>query len=177
MSVSVAHPQHVNVGKHAPDYDYSPSTAKKVRVSKSAKAAAAAAIVKPPPSRWTAKCHPRVVETTAEVDGDFLARWGFSDQRAKDKFVDAGFSRVTCLYFPESLDDRIHFACRLLTILFLIDGELSFSPLFLRGYVADGVEQTSSRTCPSRMGRNTITRSCPSCAATRSPTAPSPSRP
>jgi len=76
-----------------------------------------------PPSRWTPKCHPRVNEVSKEVDGDFLERWGFPTEKAKKKFLAAGFSRVTCLYFPLALDDRIHFACRLLTILFLVDGE------------------------------------------------------
>ncbi|KAF2764139.1 Aristolochene synthase from penicillium Roqueforti [Teratosphaeria nubilosa] len=57
----------------------------------------------------------------AGVEGDFLMRWPFPDERSKKKFLAAGFSRVTCLYFPLALNDRIHFACRLLTILFLID--------------------------------------------------------
>ena len=73
--------------------------------------------------RWTAKCYPRVKEVTNEVDNYFLDRWDFPTQRAREKFIASGFSRVTCLYFPLALDDRIHFACRLLTVLFLIDGE------------------------------------------------------
>lgn len=76
-----------------------------------------------PPSKWTPMCHPRVSEASNEVDGDFLERWGFPTEKAKKKFLAAGFSRVTCLYFPLALDDRIHFACRLLTILFLVDGK------------------------------------------------------
>ena len=62
-------------------------------------------------------------EVSREVDGYFLQHWNFKDEKARKKFLAAGFSRVTCLYFPEALDDRIHFACRLLTVLFLIDGE------------------------------------------------------
>lgn len=76
-----------------------------------------------PASKWTPMCHPRVSEVSKEVDGDFLERWGFPAEKAKKKFLAAGFSRVTCLYFPLALDDRIHFACRLLTILFLVDGK------------------------------------------------------
>jgi aristolochene synthase len=60
---------------------------------------------------------------TREVDAYFLEHWPFPDETARKKFVNAGFSRVTCLYFPKALDDRIHFACRLLTALLSIDGE------------------------------------------------------
>ncbi|KAI8623281.1 Aristolochene synthase in complex with 12,13 Difluorofarnesyl diphosphate [Xylariaceae sp. FL1651] len=59
-----------------------------------------------------------------EVDGYFLRHWPFPGTKARKKFVAAGFSRVTCLYFPKALDDRIHFACRLLTALFLVDDML-----------------------------------------------------
>ncbi|KAK3301898.1 Aristolochene synthase [Chaetomium strumarium] len=74
-----------------------------------------------PPSNWQALIHPRVEEVSREVDGYFLEHWNFPDDRARSTFLKAGFSRVTCLYFPLAKDDRIHFACRLLTVLFLID--------------------------------------------------------
>jgi hypothetical protein len=73
-------------------------------------------------ARWAPKCHPRVDEVSKEVDGYFLREWKFENAKARKKFLGAGFSRVTCLYFPMAKDDRIHFACRLLTVLFLIDG-------------------------------------------------------
>ncbi|KAI4142371.1 MAG: hypothetical protein L6R39_004965 [Caloplaca ligustica] len=73
------------------------------------------------PSRFTPLCHPREQEITAEVDGYFIDNWGFENAKQIQKFKDAGFSTVTCWYFPKALDDRIHFACRLLTVLFLID--------------------------------------------------------
>lgn len=82
----------------------------------------------PPPSLFEPICHPLVKSVTDEVDGYFLQHWDFPNEKARKKFVAAGFSRVTCLYFPKALDDRIHFACRLLTVLFLIDGEPSGSP-------------------------------------------------
>lgn len=65
-----------------------------------------------------------MTEVTAEVDKFFLQNWNFPGEKAKAKFLKAGFSRATCLYFPLALDDRIHLACRLITILFLIDGKL-----------------------------------------------------
>lgn len=65
-----------------------------------------------------------MIPVTKEVDEYFLQHWGFDSAKAKKKFVDAGFSRVTCYYFPKALNDRIQFACRLLAVLFLIDGEL-----------------------------------------------------
>ncbi|KAL4900652.1 hypothetical protein BDW74DRAFT_182488 [Aspergillus multicolor] len=56
-----------------------------------------------------------------EFDTYFLKNWDFPDEKAETLFLNAGFSRVTCLYFPLAKDDRIHFPCRILTILFLID--------------------------------------------------------
>ncbi|USP74924.1 uncharacterized protein yc1106_02198 [Curvularia clavata] len=81
------------------------------------------------PSTWTSSIHPKVEETTAQVDGWFLQHWPFPNEKARKKFVAAGFSRVTCLYFPRAHDERIASACKLLTILFLIDDlleEMSF---------------------------------------------------
>jgi aristolochene synthase len=60
---------------------------------------------------------------TEQVDGYFLKHWPFPDNAARKKFVNAGFSRVTCYYFPRARDDRIIFACMLLTVLFLVDGK------------------------------------------------------
>lgn len=76
----------------------------------------------PPQSLFVPKCHPRERAVTEQVDGYFLTHWPFKTEKDRRKFVAAGFSRVTCLYFPMAKDDRIHFACRLLTLLFLIDG-------------------------------------------------------
>lgn len=81
-----------------------------------------AKISQTPASFFEPRCHPLEQQITAEVDGYFLRYWPFKTEKERKKFVAAGFSRVTCLYFPLSKNDRIHFACRLLTILFLIDG-------------------------------------------------------
>lgn len=78
----------------------------------------------PAPSIFTPICHPRLEEAVRDVDGYYLQHWGFSTEAARKKFVAAGFSRVTCLYFPKALDERIQYACSLLTIFFLIDGKL-----------------------------------------------------
>ncbi len=75
-----------------------------------------------PLSSWAPACHPLVDPVTLEVDAWFLDNWPFPSDKARQKFVAAGFSKVTCLYFPLAKDDRIAFACRLLAILFLIDG-------------------------------------------------------
>lgn len=76
-----------------------------------------------PSTNWKHSIHPHHEEVAHEVDGYFLKEWKFPNAKAEKTFLAAGFSRVTCLYFPLSKDDRIHFACRLLTVLFLIDGE------------------------------------------------------
>ncbi|EKD14000.1 uncharacterized protein L3040_007997 [Drepanopeziza brunnea f. sp. 'multigermtubi'] len=80
--------------------------------------------ITPPPTKWSYLCHPRLKEVQDEVDGYFLENWNFPSFKAVRTFLDAKFSEVTCLYFPLALDDRIHFACRLLTVLFLIDDVL-----------------------------------------------------
>ncbi|KAI0537285.1 Aristolochene synthase in complex with 12,13-Difluorofarnesyl diphosphate [Xylaria digitata] len=82
-----------------------------------------------PVSDWTAQIHPLHEKVISEVDNFFLQHWPFPDERARGKFVAAGFSRVTCLYFPKALDDRIHYACRLLTLLFLVDDILEYMSL------------------------------------------------
>ncbi|KAF2219244.1 Aristolochene synthase in complex with 12,13 Difluorofarnesyl diphosphate [Elsinoe ampelina] len=69
----------------------------------------------------TAVIHPNAVEVAGQVDGDFIRDWDFPSEKAVMKFLAAGSSRVTCLYFPMARDDRLHWACRVLTILFLID--------------------------------------------------------
>lgn len=76
-----------------------------------------------PAALFTPKIHPRVAEVAAEVDAYFLRHWPFQDDKAKKKFVAAGFSTVTCLYFPAARDERIALACRLLALLFLVDGK------------------------------------------------------
>ncbi len=77
-----------------------------------------------PTSEWQPLNHPRAKEVAREVDAYFLQHWNFLNAKAEKTFVNAGFSDVTCLYFPLAKDDRIHFACRLLTVLFLIDDVL-----------------------------------------------------
>ncbi|KAK1542486.1 aristolochene synthase [Colletotrichum paranaense] len=75
----------------------------------------------PPAAHFTAKIHPREREVSAEVNGFFLNHWPFADAKSRKKFVAAGFPQVTCFYYPTALNDRISFACYLLTLLFLID--------------------------------------------------------
>ncbi|KAM5465930.1 (+)-aristolochene synthase ts1 [Microsporum audouinii] len=88
------------------------------------------AFVQPPPASLLQPiCHPRVTEVTREVNDYFLAHWDFPSEKSRKKFVAADFPGVTCLYFPKALDDRISFACRLLTVLFLIDDLLEFMSL------------------------------------------------
>jgi hypothetical protein len=96
-----------------------------------------------PPSIWQPLCHPRVDEVSCEVDGYFLQHWPFPSKKTEETFLKAGFSRVTCLYFPLAKDDRIHFACRLLTVLFLIDGMTTF-----------GLSPLPSQTTPSTKLKN-----------------------
>lgn len=89
-----------------------------------------------PPALFTPQIHHRVAEVAAEVDAYFLKNWPFQDDKTKNKFVGAGFSHVTCLYFPAAMDERIAFACRLLALLFLVDGKSQCGPLTWAGRLA-----------------------------------------
>ena len=73
------------------------------------------------------RCHPLEAQMTSEVNAYFIKHWPFPNAKAIEKFRQAGFSRVTCCYFPDAMNDRIHFACHLLTLLFLIDGTASLT--------------------------------------------------
>ncbi|KAF2449305.1 Aristolochene synthase from penicillium Roqueforti [Karstenula rhodostoma CBS 690.94] len=84
----------------------------------------AADLWKIPASAWSPRCHPLVAPVTQEVNEYFLSRWSWPNERSKKVFVAADFSRVTCLYFPLSRNDRIALACKLLAVLFLVDDEL-----------------------------------------------------
>ncbi|KAI1818683.1 Aristolochene synthase [Poronia punctata] len=74
-----------------------------------------------PPTYLKPSWHPNMDEIIREVDQYFLDNWGFTSEKERKKFVVAGFSRVTCMYYPMADDERIAMACKLLTILFLID--------------------------------------------------------
>lgn len=129
----------------------------------SSPAPAASPSLTPARSRFEPLCHPLMEEVAAEVDGYFLQHWNLENDKAKKKFLDAGFSRVTCLYFPKALNDRIHFACRLLTVLFLIDGKWS---MWIQASVRSLQDQTSSRICLSKMAPHTTKTSSRSPGAT-----------
>ena len=75
-----------------------------------------------PTSKFSAQIHPLAEEVGSEVEQYFLSNWNFKTEKERSTFLKAGFPKVTCLYFPEAKYDRIGYACRLLTILFLIDG-------------------------------------------------------
>lgn len=79
------------------------------------------------PTRFRPVCHPRAEEVIREVDAYFLENWPFPNDKARTKFKGADFTRNMCYNYPEALDGRIGVACRLITLLFLIDGK---SPVF-----------------------------------------------
>lgn len=76
-----------------------------------------------PPSNLVAQCHPLVDQIEATVNEYMLKEWDFPDEKSRQKYILSAFPRGTCMCFPLCKDDRMEFACRLLTVLFLIDGE------------------------------------------------------
>lgn len=75
------------------------------------------------PSILKSLCHPLVEQVSKEVDEYFSQHWPFKDDKTRKKFISQGVPRVTCLYCAKALDDRIAFACKLITITFLTDGK------------------------------------------------------
>ena len=112
-----------------PDHSPTPTLERQPKLKSSTSTDSHLETWKLPHSAWTPQCHPRAKEVARDVDNYFLQHWNFPNQKSKRTFLNAGFSQVTCLYFPKAKDDRIEYACRLLTVLFLIDGEERESPL------------------------------------------------
>ena len=56
---------------------------------------------------FVALCHPLLDGVSKEADNYFLEHWSFQTEKARKRSVAAGYSRVTCLNFPNDLDDRI----------------------------------------------------------------------
>ncbi|KAI3319187.1 Aristolochene synthase in complex with 12,13 Difluorofarnesyl diphosphate [Xylariaceae sp. AK1471] len=74
-----------------------------------------------PVSGLSAFCHPLTERTIKEVNDFYLQNWEFTDPKVRKRFEGEGYVRVTCFYLCKSRDDRIALACRLVTLLFLID--------------------------------------------------------
>lgn len=108
-----------------------------------------------PLSEWQPLRHPRCEEVSREVNSYFMSEWNFPSEDAKRKFIGADYSGGTCLNFPLARNDRIHFVCTLLTVLFLIDGKSCRYAISLKT-VAD-IEKICSRTCLCRTERPTTT--------------------
>ncbi|KAI1499290.1 Aristolochene synthase [Biscogniauxia marginata] len=81
------------------------------------------------PSIFKPLCHPLYPKIAKETDEYFLKYWKFPDEKSRRKFLAADYSRFACLNYPLSLDDRIGFACRIITLLFLTDDEIDYMPL------------------------------------------------
>ncbi|KAI5920659.1 Aristolochene synthase [Camillea tinctor] len=74
-------------------------------------------------------CHPLYSKISKETDDFFLKHWNFPNEESRRKFLAADYSRFACLNYPLSLDDRIGFACRIITLLFLTDDEIDLMSL------------------------------------------------
>ena len=82
-----------------------------------------------PASGLTALIHPLTDKVVNETNEFFLQHWPFPNEKARKKFVSGGFCRLTCYYFPKAKDDRLHLACEIMAVLFLIDDILEYMSL------------------------------------------------
>jgi aristolochene synthase len=73
------------------------------------------------PTIFTARKHPNTNEVVKHVNNFFLEHWPFKNDKQRERFVDEGYAWFVCINCPMSLDERMHWGCRLLTTGFLID--------------------------------------------------------
>ncbi|RYP08311.1 hypothetical protein DL764_001980 [Monosporascus ibericus] len=73
------------------------------------------------PTILTAQKHTNTAKVVKQVNDFFLENWPFKTEKHRRRFVDEGYAWSVCLNCPLSLDERMHWGCRLLTIGFLID--------------------------------------------------------
>jgi aristolochene synthase len=85
------------------------------------------------PTILTARKHPNADEVVKQVNDFFLENWPFQTEKHRKRFVNEGYAWFVCINCPLSLDERMHWGCRLLTTGFLIDDLLD------RMSVEDGV--------------------------------------
>jgi aristolochene synthase len=73
------------------------------------------------PTILAARKHPNTDEVVKQVNDFFLEHWPFKTEKHRKRFVDEGYAWFVCINCPMSLDERMHWGCRLLTTGFLID--------------------------------------------------------
>lgn len=76
------------------------------------------------PTIFTPCTHPKTDQVSARVGVFFITHWPFKNDEPKERFLKDCYTLVACINCPLSLDERLHFGCRLLTINFLIDDML-----------------------------------------------------
>ncbi|KAI1434150.1 Aristolochene synthase [Xylaria sp. CBS 124048] len=81
------------------------------------------------PSIFRPICHAQYPKIANEVNDYFLKNWKFPDEKSRQKFIAADYSRFACLNYPLTSDSRIGFACRIITLLFLTDDEIDHMPI------------------------------------------------
>lgn len=84
------------------------------------------------PTTLNARLHPCWESVVGEVNNFFLTHWPMKTEQHRRRFVEEGYAWFVCILCPMSLNDRMHWGCRLLTVGFLIDDLLD------RMSVADG---------------------------------------
>jgi aristolochene synthase len=65
--------------------------------------------------------HHRTDEVVKAVNDFFLEHWPFKTSKHRQRFVNEGLPCYVCALYPLSLDERLQWDCRLLTLGFLID--------------------------------------------------------
>lgn len=103
------------------------------------------------PTIFTARKHPNTEEVVKQVNDFFLEHWPFKTEKHRKRFVEEGYAWFVCVNCPMSLEDRMHWGCRLLTTGFLIDDVLdSMSVKEGAAYNAKIIECSRGTVLPDR---------------------------
>lgn len=81
----------------------------------------------PTPTILKSAVHPKADEICQRVEQYFLDNFQFHDEIAKNTFLAQQLPQLACLYCALGTAGRVEYACKLIVILFLANGELDDS--------------------------------------------------
>lgn len=87
-----------------------------------------------PKSDFAVLQHPLYESLKKETDQYFIDNWPFlfpnedNNKKSLDKFLKANYPLCASLYFPQSKDERLRFAARMFSVVFIVDGMFEPTP-------------------------------------------------
>ncbi|SMY21862.1 unnamed protein product [Zymoseptoria tritici ST99CH_1A5] len=72
----------------------------------------------------TTKSNPLLAAIATQTTTSILTSWPFSTNASRSRFLAANIPSLTCCLFPYAIEERIHIAASLVSLLLLLDDEL-----------------------------------------------------